>query len=315
MELLSNGCNIAASAHPLLFSVTRVPQIHHQLRMTSKPTANSRQKSAASVSCKGMRKEEVGPMDYYELLGVSVDSTAKEIKDAYRRLQKKHHPDITGQGGHEYTLLLNQAYHALMREECQRRSYDVSNGRKRRGGLASDLPGLGYSSWNGPLKPQALFVDENKCIGCQECVHCASKTFVMDESGGSARVKVQFGDDEQKIQVSVDSCPVNCIHWVDSEELPLLEFLMRPQPKESYGVFGGGWERPRDVFSAAKRLNRHSKQGEEQCSNGRSYHGDKDAVEEETPGQVKARQEASMKLQLEKLLGMWSWLREVLILR
>jgi DnaJ-domain-containing protein 1 len=35
--------------------------------------------------------------NYYELLGVSVDSNAREIKDAYRKLQKKYHPDIAGQ--------------------------------------------------------------------------------------------------------------------------------------------------------------------------------------------------------------------------
>jgi len=35
--------------------------------------------------------------NYYDLLGVSVDSNAHEIKEAYRKLQKKYHPDIFGQ--------------------------------------------------------------------------------------------------------------------------------------------------------------------------------------------------------------------------
>lgn len=34
----------------------------------------------------------------------------------------------------------------------------------------------------------------------------------------------------------------------------MLEFLARSQPKEGHGVFGGGWERPRDVFAAAKNF-------------------------------------------------------------
>ncbi|XP_062217359.1 uncharacterized protein LOC133917479 [Phragmites australis] len=76
----------------------------------------------------------------------------------------------------------------------------------------------------------------------------------MDDVLGSAHVEVQFGDLEQQIQVAVESCPVDCIHWVESQELPMLEFLSRPQPKEGHGIFGGGWERPRNVFAAAKNL-------------------------------------------------------------
>jgi hypothetical protein len=67
-------------------------------------------------------------------------------------------------------------------------------------------------------------------------------------------------------QLAVESCPVDCIHWVESHDLPVLEFLSRPQPKEGHGVFGGGWERPGNVFAAAKnfarRLEREKKREE-----------------------------------------------------
>ncbi|XP_021299245.1 uncharacterized protein LOC110427929 [Herrania umbratica] len=235
--------------------------------------------------------------NYYELLGVSADSNPQEIKEAYRRLQKKYHPDIAGQEGHENTLMLNEAYQVLIKDDL-RRNYDASIGpiKVQFGNTVS-----GYSSWKGPLRPQALFVDANACIGCRECVHHASNTFVMDEALGCARVRVQYGDNDQKIDVSVDSCPVNCIHWVDREELGVLEFLVQPQPKEGYGIYGGGWERPANVFMAAKAFSKQLKQQAEAEGQGRRV-----AVEEETPAQAEARANASMKIKMEKFSRIWN---------
>lgn len=241
--------------------------------------------------------------NYYELLGVSVDSNAQKIKQAYRNLQKKYHPDVAGQEGHEYTLKLNEAYKVLMRENL-RKEYDASIG-EMRGNYSSSSLGR-TSSWNGPLRPQGLFVDENACIGCRECVHHASSTFIFDEALGCARVKLQYGDDEQKIEVSVDSCPVNCIHWVEKEELPVLEFLIQPQPKEGFGIFGGGWERPANVFMAAKSFNKQT-HNENQGRNSRAS----TVEEEETPAQAKARADASRKINMEAASGLfsrfWQW--------
>lgn len=63
--------------------------------------------------------------------------------------------------GHDHALLLNEAYEVLMRSSSRK----ADGCGKSRGGFGSGYTGDGYSSWNGPIRSQALFVDENKCIG------------------------------------------------------------------------------------------------------------------------------------------------------
>lgn len=62
--------------------------------------------------------------------------------------------------GHECTLMLNKAYEVLMRDDL-RKEYDSSIGR-----ISVGVERVDYGSiWKGPIRPQALFVDENACIG------------------------------------------------------------------------------------------------------------------------------------------------------
>ncbi len=36
---------------------------------------------------------------YYDVLGVAADATSEDIRRAYRRLAKAHHPDVSGEPG------------------------------------------------------------------------------------------------------------------------------------------------------------------------------------------------------------------------
>ncbi|KAG8384853.1 hypothetical protein BUALT_Bualt04G0161600 [Buddleja alternifolia] len=288
---------LATFAFHQQFSIPNNLQINRQLHIN---TPIWRRRNTILVRC---CRDKLGENEnYYELLGVSVDSNPKQIKDAYRKLQKKYHPDIAGEKGHESTLMLNKAYKVLMRDDL-RKEYDSSIGRISVG-IGRSAFG---STWKGPLRPQALFVDENSCIGCRECVHQATNTFLMDEAFGTARVKVQYGDDDETIKVSVDSCPVNCIHWVDTEELEALEYLIQPQPKTGHGIYGQGWERPANVFLAAKSFNKQSKNQEKK----QQEYAHESSEEEETPAQAKARESAYMELNVGSFARIWGWMKKI----
>ncbi len=87
----------------------------------------------------------------------------------------------------------------------------------------------------GELKEKAVWVDESACIGCQYCVHVATNTFIVDEDLGRARVIRQNGDDPKVVQEAIDTCPVDCMHWVDFEDLDRLEASLNRDMFQSLG--------------------------------------------------------------------------------
>ncbi|MEM7063815.1 MAG: ferredoxin [Cyanobacteria bacterium P01_B01_bin.77] len=81
----------------------------------------------------------------------------------------------------------------------------------------------------GVFRQKGVYVDEITCIGCTHCVHVARNTFYLEPHHGRARVIRQDGDPEELIQEAIDTCPVDCIHWLDYTELKNQEEERRHQ--------------------------------------------------------------------------------------
>jgi ferredoxin len=88
----------------------------------------------------------------------------------------------------------------------------------------------------GALRQKAVWVDEAVCIGCRYCAHVAANTFVVEPDWGRSRAIRQDGDSTERIQEAIDTCPVDCIHWVAYERLPDLEEQLAQQEIQPLGL-------------------------------------------------------------------------------
>uniref|UniRef100_A0A7S3QKU5 J domain-containing protein n=1 Tax=Dunaliella tertiolecta TaxID=3047 RepID=A0A7S3QKU5_DUNTE len=226
-----------------------------------------------------------GLIDYYEILQVDDDATLKEIKKAYRSATKVCHPDFLGEEGHNICVLLNEAYEVLS-DEQQRIAYNA----KLEEGLKDeedDYDGKPLSKWmptvspkraknEDPYENRAVFVDEFTCIGCKQCIWQAPATFRIEPEHGRSRVYAQWIEPEDANQAAIDSCPVDCIHWVDKDKLPALEYVMqkRMRNRTNVGVMMAGQGATGDVFAATEQFlkeRRRMKEAQEEASRRRPY--------------------------------------------
>ena len=73
-----------------------------------------------------MAKAERAQRDYYEILGVERTASDKEIKAAYRKLARKHHPDVNA-GNKEAEARFKEINEAneVLADPKKRQQYDM----------------------------------------------------------------------------------------------------------------------------------------------------------------------------------------------
>ncbi|CAL6270907.1 unnamed protein product [Bathycoccus prasinos] len=200
------------------------------------------------------------PGDFYSLIQVPKDASSAEIKKAYRRLQKACHPDIAGEAGSDVCIILNEAYDILM-DDTARAAYDAEMKElermtqefmKRGAADEGDEEGGGYTG-----EPLSEFKGKDPAIGAATR---APKTFAMDDQFGRARVFAQWDDEEEDINIAIESCPVDCIHFVKENNLPILEYAMSKCERTSVASMMSGAARVDDPFDVANQMIRRGEE-------------------------------------------------------
>ena len=104
--------------------------------------------------------------DYYEILGVARDATPEAIKKAYRRVWRKHHPDVNpGDKSSEARFKEIQSAYDILSDQEKRALYD-RHGRAAFEGMAASGPRASGTEWAGRFGDQGFEnIDLSDLIG------------------------------------------------------------------------------------------------------------------------------------------------------
>ncbi|MFK7938797.1 MAG: DnaJ C-terminal domain-containing protein [Roseovarius sp.] len=134
--------------------------------------------------------------DYYKVLGVPKDASQDDIKRVFRKLARKHHPDVnTDAGADDRFKELSEAYEVLGDAE-KRAAYDGLGQASPHGGDGFDVPPGwegGYRFSDGPGAGDAAFSDFFETLFRQRAggARAGQGSHGMDSS---ARVQVNIED-------------------------------------------------------------------------------------------------------------------------
>jgi curved DNA-binding protein len=158
--------------------------------------------------------------DYYSTLGVKKDASAKDIKQAFRKLARKYHPDVNpGDKAAEARFKeLNEAYEVLG-DPDKRKKYDElgANWRmyEQAGASGAGQPGAGWSYRPGgggtrvrtmtPEEMESMFGDANPFSDFFNTFFGGGFTGAADPRAGGGRSRVRQGRDvEHEIDLTLE---------------------------------------------------------------------------------------------------------------
>lgn len=133
---------------------------------------------------------------------------------------------------------------------------EKSNLEPELGGIFRDNPDRSGKEpeLGGIIRQKGVYVDEVTCIGCKHCAHVARNTFYIEPDYGRSRVIRQDGDSEELIIEAIETCPVDCIHWLDYTE------VKKQEEERQYQVIPLiGYPVDEAVVAANRRRNKQQK--------------------------------------------------------
>ncbi|KAK9292721.1 hypothetical protein L1049_020700 [Liquidambar formosana] len=172
------------------------------------------------VKCReriGNEEPNLSTSSAFNVLGVSPDCSAAELKAAFRARVKEFHPDVRKDGEDSDTMIRRviQAYQMLSN---YRRSEIIESCREC------------LDPFDEPeCEAFDIFVNEFLCAGkgCPySCVERAPHAFSFVSSTGTAHATSQGHGDDYRVQLAVGQCPRSCIHYVTPSQRVILEELL-----------------------------------------------------------------------------------------
>ena len=95
--------------------------------------------------------------DYYSILAIRPDASPEEIRAAYRRLAKRHHPDV---GGESIAFRAVQEAYDALGDPARRRAYDALRREHRSSHPVRVKPHVEPMGYSDPQPPEPLIPAE-----------------------------------------------------------------------------------------------------------------------------------------------------------